>query len=504
MKEKDIVMKREGFLRRAVLTGGRAHCLASVLSLSLTSGLVAQAPNPNDFELRMRLDKAVYNPGDALEATAGVNTKAAGVQGWSFGVKHDTTFLEILSATRQGTDVDGVFSNGFETTTIVEKNGVKVGYIQAIVLSFLKPAEVPVSDFFSMARAGYRVKNNACDGKSGDFQTKVEFAHKEVGVPGSPPVDINLTINGIALGPEEGLKSQPAEVTIHCEAGGEGGLVLTFDKADTDLVADKASTYDLKVLLGNTKTAGGFDVQGWSYGIQLDSAELEALKGEPGVDSKALQGGKGPDFVNYTLNDQNAAGTLHGVTVGAVIELAEPGTAVLPVPAGARKHIDTIQLRSKTEIPSGGSARMTQLKFSDQLGGDRQLEVLVVVGGEGIVPDFSDTLGLNLLPRSDATKPRFIRGDANSDARLDIADGIWIISELFYAGPATACKAAADANADGRRNISDAMYIFQYELQPGKTPGNLFPAPPAPFPGCGTADSVTFEDCPQGSTTCMQ
>ena len=118
------------------------------------------------------------------------------------------------------------------------------------------------------------------------------------------------------------------------------------------------------------------------------------------------------------------------------------------------------------------------------------------------MPDFSDTKEITLLPRGTVGAPKFIRGDANNDARVDIADGIWIVNTLFYSGPATVCKAAADANGDGKRDVADAMYVFQYELQPGATPSKLFPAPPAPFPACGTAAGVIASECPDGSTTC--
>jgi hypothetical protein len=217
-----------------------------------------------------------------------------------------------------------------------------------------------------------------------------------------------------------------------------------------------------------------------------------------------LKGGAGPDYKFYSLDEQDLGGTIRGITVGVVVDMNEPGTAVLAIPADAKKHIDTIKIRSKIEIPAGGQSKVTQLRFSDKLGGDRPVEVLIVKAGQGIVPTFTDVLDLTLLPMQAGDKPSFIRGDANDDAKLDIADGIWIINHLFYGGQATACKAAADANGDKKEDLTDAMYIFQYQLQPGATSSTLFPAPPAPFPNCGQLDSVTFDDCPKGSTTCLR
>jgi hypothetical protein len=75
--------------------------------------------------------------------------------------------------------------------------------------------------------------------------------------------------------------------------------------------------------------------------------------------------------------------------------------------------------------------------------------------------------------------PAFVRGDANADGKVNIADAIWTISELFREGPLTRCRSAADANADSHHNLADASYLIAYQFTAG-------PAPPAPFPACGT------------------
>jgi hypothetical protein len=280
---------------------------------------------------------------------------------------------------------------------------------------------------------------------------------------------------------------------------------MSFDAQDSDLVADQTATVPLRVLIGNTADAGRVDFLGWSYGIEFDAAELEAVAGVPGADSQALKAGAGPDFASYDLDDRSADGTRRGVTVGVVIDLGPPGTNVLSVPSDSTRHIDTITLKSRQTIPSNGTARTTVIRFvSEVLGGDPirdPIEVIFNSGGNSLTPDFTATKTLNLLPAG-VGRPRFLRADANNDRRVDIADGVWIINELFYSGPETLCRAAADANADGRRDLADAMFIIQYQLQPMRTPGNLFPPPPAPFPNCGTADNVTFDDCPAGSSAC--
>lgn len=472
--------------------------LISGLALSLaTAPLRAQdQPDPKDWDYDIRTEKSSYAAGDTVKATAGVVARKAGVQGWSYGVKHDPALLTIESATTEGTDVPGVFNAGFNQTTIIDQGGVKTGFIQAVVLSLVSPAEVPVTDYFSMAAITYTVGKDACQGKSGDLKTKIEFS-EELAVKGGPPVELNLTILGIGIVPTNVLGE---EVTVACAQTPPGdGLALTLDDSDTDLTADQKSVYDLKILLKNEEQSTT-EVQGWSYGVRMDLAAVEAISGEPGAASKALHGGAGPDFKSYNLDEKSADGKERGVTVGAVIDLDAPGTEVLSLGAGQSKHLDTIQLRSRETIPEGGQARDVTIGFTDKLGGDRPLEALIVVEGDGIVPDFADTLDLTLTPSGAPGGQPFIRGDSNDDDHVDIADGIWIISELFYDGPDTKCAAAADANDDDRVDIADSMYIFNYQLQPGRQPGNLFPAPPAPYPNCGTATSALA--CPAGSTSC--
>ncbi|MBI4603268.1 MAG: hypothetical protein HY721_15045 [Planctomycetes bacterium] len=83
----------------------------------------------------------------------------------------------------------------------------------------------------------------------------------------------------------------------------------------------------------------------------------------------------------------------------------------------------------------------------------------------------------------------FLRGDPNSDGKVDISDAVAILAFLFLAGPAPGCARSADANDSGAVDISDGAYLL----------GHLFlggPRPPAPFPACGA-------DATQDGLTCL-
>jgi len=105
-------------------------------------------------------------------------------------------------------------------------------------------------------------------------------------------------------------------------------------------------------------------------------------------------------------------------------------------------------------------------------------------------------IGVGFSPFLASADPApFVRGDANADGKVNIADPIWIMNQLFLAGPESPCASAADANDDGQVSTVDAVYLATYLFQHGAVPA-------VPFPACGadgTADSLTceaFAPCP--------
>ena len=48
-------------------------------------------------------------PGEEFDAWIGLEVFSEGVQGWSFGLAHDTSKLEVIDITTEGTSVPAVF-----------------------------------------------------------------------------------------------------------------------------------------------------------------------------------------------------------------------------------------------------------------------------------------------------------------------------------------------------------------------------------------------------------
>ena len=85
------------------------------------------------------------------------------------------------------------------------------------------------------------------------------------------------------------------------------------------------------------------------------------------------------------------------------------------------------------------------------------------------------------------TGPEFIRGDANSNGSISLADAQTIWSYSVGAGAEIDCLDAADANDDGSVGIPDGSLVSQYIFDEGDEP-------PAPFPDCGTDDTADDDD----------
>ncbi len=90
----------------------------------------------------------------------------------------------------------------------------------------------------------------------------------------------------------------------------------------------------------------------------------------------------------------------------------------------------------------------------------------------------------------------FVRGNANDDDRVDIADVVFTLSFLFRSGPSPACEDAADANDDGLIDLGDPLYTAGYLFfngspppRPGPCTAGFDATPSDPF-ACGDSPIV--------------
>lgn len=63
-----------------------------------------------------------------------------------------------------------------------------------------------------------------------------------------------------------------------------------------------------------------------------------------------------------------------------------------------------------------------------------------------------------------------LRGDANGDSFVNVADAVYLINYVFNAGPPPVSNYGGDANADGIPNVGDAVYLINYVFNGGPPP----------------------------------
>jgi hypothetical protein len=64
----------------------------------------------------------------------------------------------------------------------------------------------------------------------------------------------------------------------------------------------------------------------------------------------------------------------------------------------------------------------------------------------------------------------FIRGDANGDSKVTVADVVNMINYLYKGGPAPSPLEKADTNCDGSVNVADVIYLINYLFKGGPPP----------------------------------
>jgi hypothetical protein len=65
----------------------------------------------------------------------------------------------------------------------------------------------------------------------------------------------------------------------------------------------------------------------------------------------------------------------------------------------------------------------------------------------------------------------FVRGDANGDGIVNVADLVYLVNYLYRAGDPPAPEEAGDANCDGIVNVADLVYLVNYLYRGGDPPG---------------------------------
>jgi len=189
-------------------------------------------------------------------------------------------------------------------------------------------------------------------------------------------------------------------------------------------------------------------------------------------------GNLAPDFVQAQNNDVSGA-----LILGVIFQFLPSNPPVLlPVGTG---HVAATGL---FDVAIDAPTALTQIGPKDGLGSP-PADNSFVSDGLSYAPELvSADISITEDPTGN-TDPLFLRGDANGDGSVNVADSTFLQDYVTGAsGVAPPCFDAADANDDGTINIADVTYINAYLFSGG-------PQPPAPFPQSGSDPTTDSLDC---------
>jgi hypothetical protein len=286
---------------------------------------------------------------------------------------------------------------------------------------------------------------------------------------------------------------------------------------------DGPTSVELAVTLSSA--VGG--VQGWSFGVLAENngltefcienawehADLAAVAGDGFTGGSLVAGRPSFDIINFYVEghlnetdptnghaaNPNAAmdpdpthnsadgisGTWAAVAQACVLDF----DARLTLPTAADFGVMALRVRAQGEGPNSGT-----LAFSNEVG-KPPVDVVVVWNSRSFEP-YDATANICIQPGVRARalisfgqpEARFLRGDANSDGRLTIADAIFALQYIFSHESAPSCVDATDVNDNGMIGIDDPITLLFRLFGTSLTPS-------APFGLCEVDRSDDALDC---------
>lgn len=214
--------------------------------------------------------------------------------------------------------------------------------------------------------------------------------------------------------------------------------------------AGPAPPYEVSVTLTHEQAANG-----WAIALCHDPLGLAVESVGLGAVGQTVNGGAPPDWFDIQI-------TPDSWVLGVIVSLQ--GQHMLP--AGTDLEIAEALY---TPVSAG-----TWTACTCTSGGPPPTATIIVYSGASIAPPPA----CGTLEVDPALVHEFVRGDANLDGAIDIADPVAILDHLFLGGASPPCFAAGDIDADGSEDIGDVIRLLAHLFSGG-------PDPVPPFPACG-------------------
>lgn len=202
-----------------------------------------------------------------------------------------------------------------------------------------------------------------------------------------------------------------------------------------------------------------------------------------GTVTQAVGGPGGAEFVNVSCDDGSRSGV-----IAIQVELTPTNDGETLPPTSDWLKLIAVDFTVTDAAPCGEAVNV---RFQDGVTGGQNVPInnVFAIRNRSVPPEVTTGAVVSV-----GSEPTFLRGDANFDGFIDIADSVAIISSLFLTGVHRydlPCEDAADVNDDSRIDLADSISELNYLFKSGRPPL-------APFPDAGTDPTVDELDCVGG------
>ncbi|MBN1443546.1 MAG: hypothetical protein JXA90_12620 [Planctomycetes bacterium] len=524
-------------------------CLIAVALVSSTAGAQAtfDLTLSGPASLTGAAESVVQYDVDGILVPGGLTAEDKGAQGWSVSlIGEGCTIIDVTTAgtvaAKFDDDPPGLWVGGFNKTQTTDGVGSvgacldTPGAVSAIVLSFTLDVTLDPVNPSTIVKLVVEAPVPAIEDPDNVVCAAATVAYVDGCTGAGQPVDNKVTHMGGTVIPSLGLLTTEICPVLDCSQApinlifqGEASLdsetlkhqvEALFDNslADDPGPADPEANLEVATAPGETGQAEGYvaivsqlgdtgRVQGWSLSLaatgltMVEATTTGTIAASAETDPAGIWVGgfNKTQIVDplYDPDDETGMdppgenGPLPPQGEGCVSAIVLSFTLDITLEPVGTATVLKFAVAAAEATPDEGSVSGL-MTFKDGLKGAGQPvnNVATVSGGTASFCQ-PKPLVVSFVPVQVGS---FKTSDANGDAKIDIADPIYVINHLFREGPDFPCPASADANDDDMVDISDAAHVIQYLFMAGDAPiGDI---------ECHIDETLSPEDCPAGSTAC--
>jgi len=358
-----------------------------------------------------------------------------------------------------------------------EEVNMHVVYVEEGRLYYTNDAPPPVADF-------------AAEPTEGEYPLEVHFEDRSEGHVLQYKWDFGDGSTSLLSDPVH-VYNEAGTFTVTLRVVGTGGAADQIVKEDFVAALPKRNHLyvpDVVVYAGQqgvkipVKATNDSPIQGFQLAGRYDKEKLDLGPGDSFIDFEfTTVDALDPEFVAASKDPE--AGVF---TLGVIFDAAPPIVGK-SVPARQRVNLVNLMVKIFSAVPNRSEAF---IRLENGIGDPPISNIFTVNGGISVYPELHNGTITIIRPDMEYLGPFFLRGDANNDGAISIADCIFVLGYLFAGRDSPYCLDSADVDDNQMVNIADAIAILSYLFGNKFSPAYPFPTPgldptPDDLPGCG-------------------